>query len=137
MTRDHCVLIGRTPSIPVAASEGENEIIYCLEDIDNAKELEYLVTIVYCAVQFVKSDIDYIKSEWFELVKAPIEVELLECNRRKITKPYRELFDRHTDNEVLFKAPFLAFARSSEKAYQAAKELVKNSALKKTWEVWK
>ena len=144
MTKNHCLFIGKTSSLPPESESKEHEILYCLDEIDNIEdkdveniELEYLVIILYKTTNFLNSEVEYIQAEWKELTGGSISVDLFETRRKRINKGFRELFDEYDDNQVIFKSPFVSYMKSSKKGYLSAVNLIKNAALKPVWMFWK
>jgi len=141
MTKNNCLFIGRTSSLPPEPEDKQHEIVYCLDnfdetDIDDIK-LEYFVLVFLKTSQLLESDIEYIKAEWKELTQGDMSVKLIETKRSKLTKGFRKLLDTYDENEVIFKSPFVAFMQSSEKGYESALELVIRAAIKPAWKFWK
>jgi len=142
MTKDHCLFIGRTATLPPEKNGESHEIIYCLEGLiddknDDDTEFEYLVVILYKTAEYVNAEKEYIKVEWQELTGGEISVELIETKRNKLSRVLRDIFDSNHDNEVLFKPPFVCFKHSSQDGHAKAYALLKNALLKPAWMFWR
>jgi len=144
MTKDHCLFIGRTATLPPEQNGESHEIIYCLDgfvknknNIEDDVELEYLITILYKTAEYVNAEKEYIKVEWQELTGGEISVELIETKRNKLSRVLRDIFDSNQDNEVLFKPPFVCFMKSSQDGHTKAYALLKNTFLKPAWMFWR
>lgn len=136
------MFLGTVHELPEEFSEESHEVIYCLEEFDEAVEVDklpclYLLLVISKTQGNLDKAIALAEECWEELSEGQIKLDLLTDDYEKVQKHIKEPYESSKLESVTFKFPLVAFTESSTKARDEAKQLLLNSALKSQWQFWK